>query len=51
MQPWGQCLSRVLGATQPFGGVKPGLDALGELDFFLSGEQGNPADLLEIRAD
>jgi hypothetical protein len=42
-------VGRVGAPAQPFGGIKPDLDALGEVHFLLGGEQGDLADLLQIR--
>ncbi len=46
----GECVARVLGTAQLLGGVEPGLDALGDLNFLLGVEQSDFADLLEVSA-
>jgi hypothetical protein len=45
----GELVGDVLGPAHSLGGIEPGLDALGELRLLLGVEQGDLADLLEIR--
>src|SRR5581483_9986325 len=45
-----ELLGKLRGAAYPLGGIKPGLDALGQLHLLLRVEQRDLADLLEIYA-
>jgi hypothetical protein len=45
----GKLFGDVLRPAHPLSGVKPGFDARGDLHLLLGIEQGNLADLLEIR--
>src|SRR5437588_9657922 len=48
-QLYGELVGDISGPAQPLSGIKPCLDALGEFHLLFGVEQGDLADLLEIR--